>query len=250
MVRHIITMKLLQAINTLGVSASLRSAKRLSSELGLNWDSEVKFVFNVVANDDERVPGNISGVTEEDAIRKWLLKYKNGYDNRASQRVSNPPGTVADPIIEKIIGAKLSHLTDEELVKITYAHRLGMSAENILGLLLEEYLATRLSQYGWHCAWGETVKSVDFVNEQGALLQIKNRSNSENSSSSSVRAGTEIQKWFRIKADRVEYMWVKLNQICGTSELSEIDFVEFAVTCISQNPSSLAIEAANPWRPE
>lgn len=241
-------MKLLQAIKDLGKKGALKCAKELSAELNLDWDADIKFVFSVIAGDEERIPGNISGNTAQKAIKKWLEKYKGGYENRASQRVSNPPGTIADPIIEKIIGARLEHLTDDDLVKISYAHRLGMSAENILGLLLEEYLATRLQAYGWHCAWGETIKSVDFVNEQGRLLQIKNRSNSENSSSSAVRAGTEIEKWYRVKADRVEYMWDKLNQICSTRHLSEKDFVKFAMNCIKQNPDSLAVEPNNPWQ--
>lgn len=241
-------MKLLEAIHSLGVEESLRCAETFSAELNLDWDTNVKFIFSIIVNDDARVPGNISGNTAQQTIKKWLVKFKGGYDNRASKRVSNPPGTVADPIIEKIIGAKLDHLSDEDLVKITYAHRLGMSAENILGLLLEEYLATRLREYGWHCAWGETVKSVDFVDALGNLLQIKNRSNSENSSSSTVRSGSKINKWYRIKADRVEYMWAELNRICNTQHLSENDFVAFAVNSISLNPSSLAVETNNPWR--
>lgn len=241
-------MKLLQAIQSLGVEESQRYASEFSAELNLDWEGDVKFVFSVIANDEDRVPGNVSGETAQQAIKKWLEKYKGAYDNRASQRVSNLPGTVADPIIGMIIGARLEHLSDDDLMKITYAHRLGMSAENILGLLLEEYLATRLRDYGWHCAWGETIKSVDFVNEQGNLLQIKNRSNSENSSSSAIRHGTEIDKWHRIKAGRIEYMWEKLNQICNTQHLSENDFVEFAVNSVRLNPSSLAIESNNPWR--
>jgi len=123
-----------------------------------------------------------------------------------------------------------------------------MSAENILGLMLEEYLSINLQKHGWHCAWGETVRSVDFVNEDGSLLQIKNRSNSENSSSSAVRDGTEIEKWYRIKADRIEYMWASLNKICGTKHLSENDFVVFAKTTIKKNPNCLAVEKENPWQ--
>jgi len=61
-------------------------------------------------------------------------------------------------------------------------------------------LADNLIAYGWHCAWGETIRSVDFCSEDGQLLQIKNRSNSENSSSSRVREGTNIIKWFRVNA--------------------------------------------------
>ncbi len=243
-------MKLLESISKLGEEGAFAAAADLSIQLQINWDDEVKYLFRVVAADLNRVPGNIGGKNDDEitTIKKWLEKYKKGYEGRASQRLSNPLGTVADPVIEKIIGARLSHLTDEELKKISFAHRLGMSAENILGLLLEEYLSVNLRPGGWHCAWGETVKSVDFVNEDGSLLQIKNRSNSENSSSSAIRNGTEIEKWYRIKADRIEYMWETLNQICNTTTLSEGAFVDFATSCIRNNPGCIVVEIGNPWR--
>ena len=243
-------MKLKDAIQNLGKKRATALAQQLGKEMGLDWDGSVSFVFHKVASDPDRVPGNIGGRADDErsAIQKWLQKYQTGMEGRASKRISNPPGTVADPIIEEIIGARLSNLKKDDLHKITYAHRLGMSAENILGLMLEEYLAINLKKHGWHCAWGETVKSVDFVNENGNLLQIKNRSNSENSSSSAVRDGTEIEKWYRIKADRIEYMWAALNEICGTNHLSEDAFVEFVKSTIKANPNCLAIEKENPWQ--
>lgn len=243
-------MKLKRAIENLGADSAISIAKEIAELEGIPWEDSAKFVFSVIANDLERTPGNIGGQndTERDVIKKWLLKYQGGYEGRASMRISNPPGTAADPIIKKIIGSRLDDLSDNDLNKITYAHRLGMSAENILGLILEEYLSENLKENGWHCAWGETVKSVDFVNENGNLLQIKNRSNSENSSSSAVRDGTEIQKWYRIKADRIEYMWSQLNDICGTDNLSEDDFISFVKRTISSNPDCLAIEDDNPWK--
>lgn len=242
-------MKLKQALENLGRLESITLAKQIAEDLNIQWESGVAVVFNALVSDFERVPGNIGGQNDDQnsAIRKWLLKYKGGKDGRASQRASNPPGTVSDPIIEKIIGARISELTKDDLNKINYAHRLGMSAENILGLILEEYLADNLESRGWHCAWGETVKSVDFVHEDGRLLQIKNRSNSENSSSSAVRNGTQIEKWFRIKADRIEYMWASLNEICGTTALSEDSFVRFVQTTLTSNPACLAVEQENPW---
>ena len=242
-------MKLLESIRILGEEGALVAAADLSIQLNINWNEEVMYIFRVVATDSDRVPGNIGDPNDDEfaTIKKWLEKYKKGYEGRASQRLSNPLGTVADPIIEMVIGARLSNLTDEELKKITFAHRLGMSAENILGLLLEEYLSINLRPKGWHCAWGETVKSVDFVNEDGRLLQIKNRSNSENSSSKAIRNGTKIEKWYRIKADRVEYMWETLNQICNTTTLSEEAFVDFATSCVRNNPGCIVVEAENPW---
>jgi len=203
-------LKLKNVIEILGADGAIQIAEEVAEKQGINWNEGACFVFSAIANDLEKIPGNIGGKSdcEKAVIEKWLQKYQRGYDGRASQRVSNPPGTVADPVIEKIIGSRLTNLTQEDLGKIIHAHRLGMSAENILGLILEEFLAVHLKEQGWHCAWGETVKSVDFVHEDGSLLQIKNRSNSENSSSSSVRDGTEIEKWYRIKADRIEYMWI------------------------------------------
>lgn len=243
-------MKLKDAIENLGAQRSTHIAKVLAKQMGLDWDNCVSFIFKIVATDPDRAPGNIGGKTDDEhsAIQKWLNKYQNGMTSRASQRISNPPGTISDPIIEDIIGARLTKLSKKDLNKVTYAHRLGMSAENILGLMLEEYLAESLQKYGWHCAWGETVRSVDFVNSDGSLLQIKNRSNSENSSSSAIRNGTEIKKWYRIKADRIEYMWDDLNKICGTRSLSEKAFITFVTKTIKSNPNCLAVEKDNPWQ--
>ncbi len=243
-------MKLTKAIQNLGKDKAIISAKLIAEQEGIDWGVGISAVFNAVASDPERAPGNIGGKhdDEKSLIWKWILKYQSGLEGRASVRKSNLPGTIADPIIEEIIGARLATLTESDLNKITYAHRLGMSAENILGLILEEYLADNLIEFDWHCAWGETVRSVDFVHEDGRLLQIKNRSNSENSSSSAVRTGTEIEKWFRIKADKIEYMWESLNAICGTNSLSEAGFVSFVKSTIKSNPSCLAVEAENPWK--
>lgn len=243
-------LKLKDAIQKLGERKSTELARKIADEMGVVWVGGLCFIFKVIVDNLDRVPGNIGGENddEESAIRKWVQKYKTGCDACASKRTSNPPGTIADPIIEQIIGARLINLTDLDLNRVIYAHRLGMSAENVLGLMLEEYLAINLREHGWHCAWGETVRSVDFVNEDGSLLQIKNRSNSENSSSSAIRSGTTIKKWYRVKAGRIEYMWSALNQICGTSHLSEDGFVEFVKSTLSSNPECLAVESNNPWQ--
>lgn len=242
-------MKLKEAIQNLGPANSIATASNIAQELNIQWEGGVSEVFSAIANDLDRVPGNIGGRNdnEEAAIRKWILKFQKGREGRPSRRESNLPGTVPDPIIEKIIGARIAALTSQELNQITYAHRLGMSAENILGLILEEYLAVNLDEHGWYCAWGETVKHVDFVHKGGRLLQIKNRSNSENSASGGARDGTEIIKWFRIKAARIETMWPGLNEICGTTCLSEEAFVSFVQTTITNNPGCFALEQNNPW---
>ena len=151
------------------------------------------------------VPTTKKAQTLAELAKVWLEKYENGYKNRISQRISQLPHTVADPIVSIIINARLTGLKIEHLEQIKFAHRLSMSAENILGLLLEDFLAEKLAQYGWFCCWGESIRHVDFCNVDGSLLQVKNRSNSENSSSSRVRINQPIEKWYRIDAVNGNY---------------------------------------------
>lgn len=241
-------MKLKDALLALGSRAE-GIAKSCASELDIDWEDGIKFVFSAISRDSSLVPNNIGGTRDsaEDLVRKWVGKYDSGYKQRISQRVSKLPGTVADPIICQIIQGKLTHLTESDLSKISFAHRLSMSAENILGLLLEEFLAKELREFNWHCAWGETIRSVDFVKNDGSLLQIKNRSNSENSSSSRVREGTSIQKWHRVDAATGTFMWGELNTRFSTDKFSEDMFMQFVTETVTQNAEALAVEEDNPW---
>ncbi|MBE9196360.1 MULTISPECIES: SinI family restriction endonuclease [Synechocystis] len=190
----------------------------------------------------------VKGHDQESLVKVWLKKYNDGFNNRISQRVSNPPGTVADPIIDTIINTQLTRLTTEHLEQIKYAHRLSMSAENILGLLLEEFLAEQLSNYGWHCCWGETIRHVDFCNVDGSLLQVKNRSNTENAPSSSVRINQPIEKWHRVDSKTGSHRWSYFNDKYNTDRFSEENFVTFVQKVLIGNPGALAIEVNNPWK--
>ncbi len=236
-----------EALILLGSDSELVT-EELADQIDLNWDSGIKYIFRACRLHPALAP-NIGSKkdTTENVIKKWLNKYKNGYEQRISVRSSNLPGTIADPIIDTIIRGRLSQLGNSSINEIMFAHRLSMSAENILGQLLEEYLSENLLQFGWHCAWGATIRSVDFCSERGGLLQIKNRSNSENSSSSRVRIGTTIEKWYRIDAQTGQYMWTQLNDKFSTGVFSEDAFVGFVNTALSNNPDALAIEDGNPW---
>ena len=91
-----------------------------------------------------------------------------------------------------------------------------MQAENIVGKLLERYVAPLLESKGWVWCAGETLRSVDFMKDENTndvkLLQIKNRSNSENSSSSAIREGTKIKKWYRISSASGKTRWDRLPE--------------------------------------
>lgn len=198
-----------------------------------------------------RNPGlspTLKSITLEVLAQSWLKKYSDSYENRISRRISQPPGTVADPIVNTIINARLTRLTADHLEQIKYAHRLSMSAENIQGLLLEEFLAEQLGEYGWYCCWGESVRHVDFCNVDGSLLQVKNRSNSENSSSSRVRINQPIEKWYRVDARTGLYRWSYFNDKYGTARFSEENFAMFVQQILTGNPNALAVEVNNPWQ--
>ncbi|OKH22257.1 SinI family restriction endonuclease [Chroogloeocystis siderophila] len=198
-----------------------------------------------------RNPGlslTLKGETPEFLAQSWLQKYCYSFENRISRRISQPPRTVADPIVDTIIKARLTGLTEKHLEQIKYAHRLSMSAENIQGLLLEEFLAEQLADYGWYCCWGEVIRHVDFCHIDGSLLQVKNRSNSENSSSSRVRINQPIEKWHRVDAKTGLYKWSYFNTKYNTNRFSEENFILFVQKVLLANPSALALEANNPWQ--
>jgi hypothetical protein len=117
-----------------------------------------------------------------------------------------------------------------------------MATENILGLILEEYIHTKVVARGWACCWGNCISKVDFCSSH-IMLQVKNRSNDENSSSSKIRAGTRIIKWHRINANNGSTNWQELDSIIGVSQLfSEREYIDFATALIKRNPSALFVE--------
>lgn len=244
-----VVMNVTELAQNLSPEAFLDLFRTAAAEIGREFTPGVEAILRaIVANPD--LAGKATKVKNRDELelaRRWLTKYWKGYDNRASKRVSRNISTVPDPAVHHIIGGRLDHLTAEQEAEIKYGHRLGMQAENALGLLLEEYLATRLEPYGWYCAWGETLKSIDFVHASGTLLQVKNRSNSENSSSASVRKGTTIVKWYRIDAQTGSTHWHQLDALVGDS-VSEEDFLEFVLRTVEANPQLIALEPDNVWR--
>ena len=180
------------------------------------------------------------------SIEEFTLKFMNGYNNRASVRFSKPSKVKPDRIIDIIIHSRLPDLTKDEIDLIAEGHRVAMTAENILGYMLEEYIHENVLQFGWTCCWGSVLRSIDFVSKKGELLQVKNRSNSENSSSSRVRLGTEIQKWHRIDANSGITYWDKLNEIIGKgSSMSEEKFSDFVRALVHKNPDCIYIEPSS-----
>lgn len=225
----------------------LNRARYLASNNNLMWTQAEDLIFSHSCNEylSPNFRGNIDSL--DAAILKWISTYFSDFNNRPSLRQSNMPGTVHDYMLDVVIKARMPHLSSENLVVIKDAHRLSMSAENIFGSILEEYISYKLLNYGWYCAWGAVVKSVDFVSSNGRLLQIKSRNNTENSSSNKVRNGTIIEKWWRFNASTGATNWPALNNIVGHEIFSEDDFSLFVYNLVNVNPASVAVEPSNIW---
>lgn len=110
------------------------------------------------------------------------------------------PRTIPDEAVSVLLKATFGY-GDEALERIKREHQYSMAAENMVGYLLELYISTVMEKHGWIWCAGDFVRAVDFIkkNNNGMwdAVQIKNRDNTENSSSSAIRNGTDIKKWFR-----------------------------------------------------
>ncbi len=164
-------------------------------------------------------------IGSEEYIRRQAMNFIKSREPRAP----SPPSTIPDEMVNFIIN-KYFDVPEEELGRAVELHNLSMGAENLIGDILERYIASVVENHGWVWCSGSIVKAVDFVHRKQdgkwLALQVKNRDNSENSSSSAIRKGTEIEKWFRTFSKKKGDNWKKFPKIVDSS-LSEEGFREF-----------------------
>lgn len=242
------------AIEKLGKQKVASLVKKFSKEFKIPKDLHIDYVLNACIAKPGLAPDmnkkRKKKLSEDECVRAWVKKFSDGYENRISQHSSKPPATKADTAVTHII-KKVTNCKEEDANKIIFAHRLGMSAENILGLLLEEFLFKKLSKAGWVMAWGSTISHVDFCNANADVLQIKNRDNSENSSSKTVRDGEVIFLWVRGNSKTGETNWAQLKTLLQLPQtvtgLNEKNFEKYIEKILGDNPRILALDADNPW---
>lgn len=184
----------------------------------------------------------IKGDTKERYIDWLYKKYLNGISNKSDVRVGKAMGTKPDKLVDLIVGTFLG-LKEKELEDVSLKHRLSMQAENVIGNLLEEYLETELSKLGWVCCYGEVLEHSDLCHPDGFVLQVKNRDNTENNASKSIRNGRPyIKMWFRSYNKTGRTNWEKLSEILieynqdhTTVNLTEEGFLNFTKEIIGKN---------------
>lgn len=169
---------------------------------------------------------NKPSLTSEDGLKRLAEKYVSGY---SKSDFPAAPGTIPDNMVSIVMQVAYGYGEDEtKRIKIEHQH--SMCAENCVGALLERYINSKLSDQGWAWCCGDFVKAVDFIYKREAgwdALQIKNRDNSENSSSSAIRNDTEIQKWFRTFSKKEATNWGALPELMKGHGLSESGFIDY-----------------------
>ena len=180
---------------------------------------DLGIIFGIALENRDRFPGIAGAKGPEDYISRWVKKYVDAISNLPSQRTAKPKSACTDPAIRTIV-QQSQGLSAEEAEQGERIHNLFMSAENIQGNLLEEYIARNIRPYGFLWCGGNVLRAIDFCNTDGSvLLQVKNKYNTENSSSSNIREGTTIEKWYRL-GERTrrgikfpDFKWETLNEI-------------------------------------
>jgi len=170
---------------------------------------------------------NPPAIGSEDYISAAAVNYANGRKPKRPE----PPATIPDEMVSFVL-EHYFNVEHKSLERVKKEHALSMGAENIVGNLLEHYLASVLEPHGWVWCAGSLVKAVDFVKpprgkENWVLLQVKNRDNSENSSSSAIRVGTSIDKWHRTFSKKPGSNWAEFPDTTARKFLSEEGFRTF-----------------------
>lgn len=231
-------------------------ARKVASEY-INDDSEKSLVesfaqvCNFLADNPDRISWrnkkNVPSVETQDGLEILAKRYFSAYNKSDFPAV---PGTVPDEVVSIVMQEAYGY-TQEQCEQIKIEHQHSMCAEKCVGALLERYLDSVLRSHNWHWCCGDFVKAIDFIGktDDGNWLvwQIKNRDNSENSASSSIRNGTTIEKWFRsfskkgkpkvgkakagkskvAKAKTEKTNWNNLPKLMQGYSLSEQGFIDF-----------------------
>lgn len=168
---------------------------------------------------------------------KSIKKLANKFFNAKKQFIPSVPGTVPDTMVDNILHIYYKY-NKNELLKMQKQHQHAMAAENAVGEFIELYLDSVLSKFGWIRCCGQIVNKTDFIKKEGSkykMLQVKSRDNTENSSSSSVRDGTQIMKWFRYYAKTGKKNWENFPDETAKKDLSEEGFIEFVTNYANSN---------------
>lgn len=202
--------------------------RKIKPDLAEKYAGVVKFLMGHPGAASAMRGASSPPVGSDEYIRKQALAFAQSRDPKAPK----PPETVPDEMVSVILVSYFG-IAQADAERVKREHLLSMGAENMVGNLLERYLASVMEPKGWIWCSGAMVKAVDFIKPPAKdggswhLLQVKNRDNSENSSSSAIRNGTNIDKWHRTFSKKVGSNWSAFPDLSVRQEISESGFKDF-----------------------
>lgn len=201
---------------------------RINPDLADKYAGVVKFLASQPDAASAMRGSHAPAIGSEEYIRRQAAAFSQSREPRAPK----PPTTIPDEMVSVILVSYFG-IAQADAQRVKNEHLLSMGAENLVGDLLERYLASIMEPVGWLWCSGAMVKAVDFVKppagngEAWRLLQIKNRDNSENSSSSAIRIGTGIEKWHRTFSKKTGSNWAAFPDATLRRHFSEEAFKVF-----------------------
>jgi len=204
----------------------------------INVDENLEIITELLT----AIPKLSSVDRSEFCYTKHFEKAKQSYKKGLIRNYSSvDPSFILDDSFRTVLNSyTTAALSEDEFQEAAKLHKIFMGVENKFGEILEEYVASKLNDNGWVWCTGSLLKGIDIIKKDGnkwRLLQIKSRSNTENSSSKIIRkyikdnTGSEIQSWYRLnvnpKINTSPIEWNVLEDLVGIQGFSEQDFLNF-----------------------
>jgi hypothetical protein len=219
-----------------GLMSFVENASQIAKDEMLSIRPDLADIYSGIIQFLETEPAAASAMrgqgSPEIGSKDYIHIQATAFAASRNPRSPQPPTTVPDEMVSVILHEYFD-VPLADLNRAKHEHLLSMGAENLIGDLLERYLASILEPRGWIWCSGSMVKAVDFIKPplelggQYRLLQVKNRDNSENSSSSAIRNGTYIEKWFRTFSRREGSNWGAFPDTTIRPLLSEQAFKDY-----------------------
>lgn len=215
------------------------------------------YIINTTIEFLEKYPDLYEPIPKKSSRDTSTAEVKNIIRARLEKKLNakvipSTPKTIPDPMVSLIL-EKFYNKKKENLKVIEKEHQLSMAAENKVGEYLELYICYKAYKTkSWvHCL-GNIVKGIDFIKKIDAdnwkLLQIKNRSNTENSSSNKIREllktryGIDVIKWHRVDAITGKTNWDIFPDDEFKKELNEKDFNKFIAKYVNFIKRDLSLD--------
>lgn len=205
--------------------------------------SDLEKEFKIILEFEKDNPGSLS-YPKNAKYKKLSAEHKNLLNDKFKKsriKSFSLTKTAPDHAVYLFLKNKFNY-TDEEIKLVVKYHNAAMGAENIIGHYLEEFINENLIDKNWVWCSGNILDKIDFIqkidsksNLKWRAFQVKNSSNTENSSSKTVRNNTQIEMWFRRVANKKDtFKWEEIQKITDCKNLNEESFIKFLKTKAQQ----------------